>query len=712
MSEAIVPKGQPTPGGDPEKKGWLFKWTNYLKGYQRRWFVLSNGLLSYYRNQAEMAHTCRGTISLLGALIHTADSCTFVISNGGTQTFHIRAHDEVERQSWVTALELAKAKAIRAQESDDDESDGGAAVCTEGESEDVGGIARELAARFDDLRTCSELVARHGAALQRSLVDLEIPPSDTTKQVSERATLFRISCNAMMNACSEFMSAAAASSARMSRALQHERDQKMRLQEAVEQLARQHDNLEKAVSHRTGGNGTGQGNETEDEDHEFFDAMEDGVSSTDDKAHNSFVMKVPVNRKNKVKSGESSDDSEPEIVTETQQVYFVEERPESSMGGVDTAAPTSKPPADSKSMDITIWPHVSQVVSMVDGHPRRTRVPDKPNYPLSLWSIMKNCIGKELSKIPIPVNFSEPLSMLQRLAEDYEYSSVLDEAARFSDPAQQLAYVAAFTVSAYATTACRTNKPFNPLLGETYECDRMSDLGWRCISEQVTTTVHNIIVGKLWVDNHGDMDIIGEAGAAAGYVAHLKYQPYGYFSKDTQRKVTGVIKDPNGVPRYVLQGHWDSRVEVAPVTSASPDNTVCKTGKFTVAWQRVDAPPDSDKWYNFTLLAAQLNEPEPGVAPTDSRRRPDQRLMEEGLWDEANAEKLRLEEKQRGKRRELEAAAEAAAARGLPAPEPPRPLWFTREAAAPGEAHLRHLYNNTYWECKQRQDWSRCPDIF
>lgn len=30
-------------------KGWLLKWTNYLKGYQRRWFVLGNGLLSYYR---------------------------------------------------------------------------------------------------------------------------------------------------------------------------------------------------------------------------------------------------------------------------------------------------------------------------------------------------------------------------------------------------------------------------------------------------------------------------------------------------------------------------------------------------------------------------------------------------------------------------------------------------------------------------------------
>ncbi|RVE54585.1 hypothetical protein evm_000706 [Chilo suppressalis] len=51
-------------------------------------------------------------------------------------------------------------------------------------------------------------------------------------------------------------------------------------------------------------------------------------------------------------------------------------------------------------------------------------------------------------------------------------------------------------------------------------------------------------------------------------------------------------------PRYVLQGHWDSRVEVAPVTSASADNTVCKTGKFAVAWERVAAPPDSDRWAN------------------------------------------------------------------------------------------------------------------
>lgn len=127
---------------------------------------------------------------------------------------------------------------------------------------------------------------------------------------------------------------------------------------------------------------------------------------------------------------------------------------------------------------------------------RRTRIPDKPNYPLNLWSIMKNCIGKDLSKIPMPVNFNEPLSMLQRLTEDYEYSDILDIAAklvyikrhkigwrlrtvffRCTDPCEQLAYVAAFTISSYATTSNRTGKPFNPLLGETYECDRTDDLG-------------------------------------------------------------------------------------------------------------------------------------------------------------------------------------------------------------------------------------------
>lgn len=72
-------------------------------------------VVSVFRTQAEMGHTCRGTINLATANIAVEDSCNFVISNGGAQTYHLKASSEVERQRWITALELAKAKAVQMQ---------------------------------------------------------------------------------------------------------------------------------------------------------------------------------------------------------------------------------------------------------------------------------------------------------------------------------------------------------------------------------------------------------------------------------------------------------------------------------------------------------------------------------------------------------------------------------------------------------------------
>lgn len=45
---------------------------------------------------------------------------------------------------------------------------------------------------------------------------------------------------------------------------------------------------------------------------------------------------------------------------------------------------------------------------------------DRP--PMSLWAVLKNSIGKDLTKISFPVFFNEPTSMLQRMAEDMEFS--------------------------------------------------------------------------------------------------------------------------------------------------------------------------------------------------------------------------------------------------------------------------------------------------
>ena len=58
-------------------------------------------------------------------------------------------------------------------------------------------------------------------------------------------------------------------------------------------------------------------------------------------------------------------------------------------------------------------------------------------------------------------------------------------AAREDSSLAQMTLVAAFAVSAYASSNERILKPLNPLLGETFEFDRREDLGWRSIAEQV-----------------------------------------------------------------------------------------------------------------------------------------------------------------------------------------------------------------------------------
>ena len=75
--------------------------------------------------------------------------------------------------------------------------------------------------------------------------------------------------------------------------------------------------------------------------------------------------------------------------------------------------------------------------------------------------------------------------MTQRLTEELEYSELLDKAATCETSIEQICYIAAFSISCYASTAIRTGKPFNPLLGETYELDRTSDKGWTSLAEQV-----------------------------------------------------------------------------------------------------------------------------------------------------------------------------------------------------------------------------------
>ncbi|XP_014340658.1 oxysterol-binding protein 1 isoform X2 [Latimeria chalumnae] len=758
MNETALGKSAASVGlASDTYKGWLFKWTNYLKGYQRRWFVLSNGLLSYYRTQAEMGHTCRGTINLSTAHIDTEDSCHIVLTNGG-RTYHLKASSEVERQRWVTALELAKAKAIRMMHNQSDDS-GDEEPTSHSDKSELHNTLKTLSSKLDDLSTCNDLIAKHGAALQRSLNELESlkPPAESgekIKAVNERATLFRITSNAMINACRDFLELAETHSRKWQRALQYEREQRIRLEETIEQLAKQHNSLERACRGTTvlSVNTTGVPNTSkecarpvkgeasdEDDETEYFDAMEDAPAFI-------TVTADPTHR-----------------------------RPEGNFSGTAGGNPESWNLDDSAFGSQHQARHNESAARTTQFRKRRrSQIPNKPNYSLNLWSIMKNCIGKELSKIPMPVNFNEPLSMLQRLTEDLEYHELLDKAAKCENSLEQLCYVAAFSVSSYSTTVYRTAKPFNPLLGETYELDRQEEHGFRSLCEQVshhppaaahhvyskrgwvlwqeitisskfrgkylsimplgvihlqfpsngnhyvwrkvTSTVHNIIVGKLWIDQSGEIEIVNHKTKDK---CQLKFSPYSYFSRDVPRKVTGVVTDANNKAYYALSGTWDDKIECAKVVQSQRSSTSSENRQKTVyqtllpklLWKKYPLPENAENMYFFSALALTLNEPEERVAPTDSRLRPDQRLMEEGRWDEANMEKQRVEEKQRGVRRRRETEASLALEEGRDYKGEHQPMWFEkREDPITGE--MVHKFKGGYWEAKDKQDWKACPHIF
>lgn len=86
----------------------------------------------------------------------------------------------------------------RAMESDDEEEETAANTIP---SEELNLVVRELTVRLENLKTCYDLITKHGAALQRALSELESGEDlvNKNKIVSERATLFRISSNAMIN---------------------------------------------------------------------------------------------------------------------------------------------------------------------------------------------------------------------------------------------------------------------------------------------------------------------------------------------------------------------------------------------------------------------------------------------------------------------------------------------------------------------------------
>ncbi|CAF0911342.1 unnamed protein product [Didymodactylos carnosus] len=256
--------------------------------------------------------------------------------------------------------------------------------------------------------------------------------------------------------------------------------------------------------------------------------------------------------------------------------------------------------------------------------------PDSSN--IKLWDIMRKAIGKDLSRIAMPVILNEPLGLLQKLCEEMEYTDLLDKASLTDDKYQRMVYVAAFIISTYSSNYYRTGrKNFNPLLGETYECIR-EDKGWKFIAEQ-----------DLLVENSN------------GTKARISFMQSNYRTR--LNNVAGDIENEQGDIVHKLFGHWHN-----DVFCGNDQTAKC-------IWKQSAVLENSKQYYGFTRFAIELNELDDDLKqqlpPTDSRLRPDQRLLEAGDIESAEKEKARIEDGQRQRTREQEQCHEKY-----------EPLWF------------------------------------
>ena len=391
---------------------------------------------------------------------------------------------------------------------------------------------------------------------------------------------------------------------------------------------------------------------------------------------------------------------------------------------------------------------------------RRKFVPAATVMPPSLIGFLRKNVGKDLSTISMPVSANEPISLLQRIAEQLEYAQILDTAASHNGPAQRLLHVAAFAISQFSSGRARERairKPFNPMLGETFELVRTEKEvsgGFRLLVEKVshrpvrmaiqadstnwsfsqspaptqkfwgksaelitdgrvritlrlpdgseelyswnvaTAFLRNVVMGEKYVEPVGSMTVMNESTGAKA-VAEFKLKGmFGGRSEDVQVESYG----PDGVNTGLsLAGTWTTSLRII------------EPGKAPAAeiWRAGELVDNAAQRYGLTTFAASLNEiteVEKGKLPiTDCRLRPDQRAAECGDLDEAERWKARLEEKQRLRRKEMELNGRVH-----------RPRWFVKVDGGDEGEEVWKLKGGKegYWEERRAGVWTGLEDIF
>ncbi|XP_022653259.1 pleckstrin homology domain-containing family A member 8-like isoform X1 [Varroa destructor] len=94
----------------PTMEGTLYKWTNYWHGWQPRWFLLDQGVLTYYKSREEVRQGCKGSVKISACEIvpHQLDLKRLDIIIPSEQRYYLKAASETERQQWLVLLGSVK----------------------------------------------------------------------------------------------------------------------------------------------------------------------------------------------------------------------------------------------------------------------------------------------------------------------------------------------------------------------------------------------------------------------------------------------------------------------------------------------------------------------------------------------------------------------------------------------------------------------------
>ncbi|XP_035659988.1 oxysterol-binding protein-related protein 1-like isoform X1 [Branchiostoma floridae] len=545
-------------------EGLLLRRSRFL-GWRSCWVVLERGVLSYFRKRADAASGVKRTgFKYLNEAVVTeidTDENEFRLKFFDSTLHHYSVPPETStqicRQRWVNALHdhitFSNHYTQQPQMSDDDD---------ELNTQPLGNMENALQTAHAHQQILEKQISDMTAVLEGVDINMQGP---VTQKLNQLRTTSRDMYTAMTHCLSLLTQQEEVRKVR----LQQEIEKSRVLQDALHVLATEHHQLESSLS-STSRPRQLPASFCDASDDEFYDAFSGSGGSP-----RSFVS---------LEEDNSPTSSSPQYGTCRHTCKQEQQKLDSAAQIVEMSASAS-----------TTYRNCLPAPAF-----------DKDDF--SVWTILKQCIGKELSKITMPVVFNEPLSFLQRLCEYMDYSYLLDKASASEDSLVRLQYVTAFAVSACSSNEHRLSKPFNPLLGETYELDR-PDLGFRIVAEQVShhppisafyaegkqwlfhgsvhpklkfwgksveiqpkgmitvelpshgevytwqnvnSCVHNIIVGKLWIEQYGEMEVKNHNTAER---VILNFRPSGWFGKELH-KIDGYVYDKEKNKRRGLYGRW------------------------------------------------------------------------------------------------------------------------------------------------------------